>query len=340
MILSVAIIAILGACNSKQEENIPYEEKPVRVNIIKVKMEEFKNNLQYSGTVIPFQTIPLSFETIGTVETVLVDAGDKVKKGKLLATLDESSSKNLHQIALAKYQQAKDAYDRLKLVYDKGSLPEIKWIEMETNLEQAKYSLEMSKDNLEKCKLYSPVNGLVGHRDIEPGMSAISIGSAPIEIVDIKKVYIKFSIPENEVTKINKGMKATFTVSALDNKLYSGEVASISPVADKISRTYEAKIVLNNPGLELKPGMVCDVRPEGSVRQDVILIPYQSVNHDDMNNSYVFLVDTSKKRVKKQPVVTGQYQGTNLEIIEGLTSGQIIVSEGKEKLSDNTLIAM
>ena len=187
--------------------------------------------------------------------------------------------------------------------------------------------------------MYAPVNGMVGRRNIEPGMYSISLASAPLELVDIRQVYVKISVPENEVAKIVKGMKAAFTVSALNDKEFNGEVANISPVADRIARTYEAKILVPNPQFALKPGMVCDVKMETTMNKELILVPYQSVSKDNQNNVFVFVVDQQAKKAKKQLIKTGQYQDAGLEVTSGLEQGQIIVNGGKEKLSDNSLIA-
>lgn len=340
VIIPLSALIIMSACSSKTEQLKSINQKRVMVSTVEVKKQHVAANLRYSGTIEAFQTIPLSFETTGTINSVLVESGDEVKKGQLLATLDATDSKNMYQITLAKYQQAKDAYDRLKVVYEKGSLPEIKWIEMQTNLDQAKSSLEISKNNLDKCNLFSPVNGLVGSRNIEPGMYSLNIGSSPFELVDIKRVYVKISVPENELAKIQKGMKAQFLVSALNGETFEGVISNISPVADLISRTYEAKILVDNPEQTLKPGMVCDVNLEQTTDKDMILIPYQSVTKDADEKAYVFVVDPNEKKVKKQEVKTGQYYGSDLEILSGLAQGQIVVNEGKEKLSDNSLIAL
>jgi RND family efflux transporter MFP subunit len=340
VMIPIAAFALLAACNTKTEQLKTPGEKATPVSAVEVKKEKVVADLRYSGIIEAFQTIPLTFESTGTVEKVLADAGDEVKKGQLLATVDATDANNMYQITLAKYQQAKDAYDRLKEVYEKGSLSEIKWVEMETNLEQAKSSLEISKNNLAKCNLYSPVNGLVGKRNIEPGMYSLSIGSSPFELVDIKQVYVKISVPENEISKITKGMKASFSVSALDRESFEGIISNISPVADKISRTYEAKVKVDNSGQSLKPGMVCDVKLEQTTEKELVLIPYHSVSIDENENAYVFVIDQNTKRVKKHEVKTGQYYGTDLEIVSGLAQRQLIVNEGKEKLSDNSLIAL
>ena len=339
MIIPAMALCVLVACTSgENHENLPVV-KPITVTTAIVKKEKMVTALRYSGTVEAYQSIPLNFQTTGTVQEVLVDAGDIVKKGQLLATLDQTDAKSMYEITLSQYQQANDAYDRLKSVHDKGSLPEIKWVEMESKLEQAQSSLNLAANNLGKCKLFAPVNGMVGRRNIEPGMSSISIASAPLELVDIRQVYVKISVPENEVAKIVKGMRANFTLSALDNREFKGEVANISPVADRISRTYEAKILVQNPDLALKPGMVSDVKMEAVMEKEMVLVPYQSVSKDSENRAFVFLVDTKEKRARKQVIQPGQYQGTGMEVISGLEPGQIIVNGGKEKLSDNSLIA-
>ncbi len=339
MIISAMALCMLVACNPKQSEDIKLEVKQIPVTTVAVKQETVIAALRYSGTVEAFQSIPLTFQSTGTVEKVLVEAGDVVVKGQLLATIDETDAKSMYDITLSKYRQATDAYERLKKVHEQGSLPEIKWVEMESNLEQAKSSLELAKNNLDKCKLYAPVNGMVGRRNIEPGMSAITITSAPLELVDIRQVYVKISVPENEVARIVKGMRASFIVSALNDREFKGEVANISPVADRISRTYEAKILVQNPGLEIKPGMVCDVKMEASMEKEVIMVPNQSVSKDNENNVYVFVVDTAAKRARKQIIKPGRYLDSGLEVLSGLAAGQVIVNEGKEKLSDNSLIS-
>jgi len=339
MIIPAMALCMLVACNPKQIEDIKQETKQIPVTTVVVKQEKVMAALRYSGTVEAFQTIPLTFQSTGTVEKVLVEAGDVVQKGQLLATLDETDAKSMYDITLSKYRQATDAYERLKKVHEQGSLTEIKWVEMESNLEQAKSSLELAKNNLDKCKLYAPLSSMVGRRNIEPGMSAITITSAPLELVDIKQVYVKISVPENEVAKIVKGMRASFTVSALNDRAFKGEVANISPVADRISRTYEAKILVQNSNLAIKPGMVCDVKMETSMEKEVIMVPNQSVSKDSENKLYVFVVDTSAKRARKQIIKTGQYLDSGLEVVSGLAAGQVIVIEGKEKLSDNSLIS-
>jgi len=333
----VLVVSLLAGCNTKQPQEKLQTEKRIGVTVSEVKSERVTVKLRYSGTVEPSMTIPINFQTIGTVENVLVDVGDAVQKGQLLATLDNKDMRNLYEITKSKYQQAKDAYDRLKTVHDQGSLTEVKWVEMETNMEQAESSLELSKNNLEKCSLRAPVVGIIGRRNIEPGMSALGI-PAPLELVQIASVFVKISVPENEIGKLKKGLTANIMVSALNNTQFNGVISNVSVVADAFARTYEVKIIVNNPNLNLKPGMVCDVTMNLTTEKELMLVPYQSVSKDNDGKTYVFIVDVDRKKVKMQIIETGNYNGSNLEVLSGLSNGQLIVREGKEKLSDNSLI--
>ena len=337
MILSAIVIVFFG-CKQKPE-TIQKEVPSMKVKAQKVQTVSGLSNLRYSGTVEASQTIPLSFQGTGTVQQVFVQAGDAVRKGQLLATVDKTDNQSIYNSSLAMYQQAKDAYDRLKQVYDNGSLSEVKWVEMETNLKKAESQLEVAKNSLEKCNLYAPVSGIIGKRNVEPGQSALSSFS-PLELVKIETVLVKISVPENEIGKIKKGMAAAFTISALDSKRFEGIITNVGVVADQFSRTYEVKITVKNPEMEIKPGMVCDVVLDSTTEKRMVLVPYNAVTKDTDGNSFVFLVNENLKSVKKQIVKVGGYQTSGLEIIDGLTENQTIVVEGKEKLTDNSQIIL
>ena len=337
MILS-AIVIILFGCKQKQEA-VKQEVTAIKVKAQAVQTFNGLSDLRYSGTVEAAQTIPLSFQSSGTVEQVLVQEGDAVRKGQLLATVNKADNQSMYNLSLATYQQAKDAYDRLKQVYDNGSLSEVKWVEMETNLKKAESQLQVSKNSLEKCNLYAPVSGIIGKRNVEPGQLSLSSFS-PLELVKIETVLVKISVPENEIGKIKKGMNASFTISALENKQYEGTITNVGVVADQFSRTYEVKITVKNTNLEIKPGMVCDVTLNTTVEKQMVLVPYNAISKDTDGSSFVYVVTDDQKSVRKQIVKLGDYQNNGLEILSGLTANQSIVVEGKEKLTDNSQIIL
>lgn len=339
LIYSPMLIALVVSCG-RTKPILTSPEKVVAVRTVKVSNGEKSYLLRYSGTIEASQTIPLTFQSTGTIQKIYVEVGDVVKKGQLLASVDNTDMLNIYNASLAKYEQAKDAYNRLKSVHDQGSLPEIKWIEMETNLQQAKSTLEISKNNLGKCDMRAPAFGIVGRRNIEPGQSALGSSLSPIELVQIESVFVKIAVPENEISKITKGQKASFSVSALDGKPFEGTITNVSPVADAISRTYTVKITVKNPEYELKPGMVCDVTLHLEKESATLLVPYKAVSKDSNGKAFVYVVTDDGKRVRKQNIEVGSYRESGIEVLGGLSLQQNIVVEGKEKLSDNSLISL
>jgi RND family efflux transporter MFP subunit len=331
-------MALAVSCG-KTKPALTNTEKAVAVRTANVSLSEKSYVLRYSGTIEASQTIPLTFQSAGTIQKIYVETGDAVEKGQLLATVENTDMQNIYNASLAKYEQAQDAYNRLKSVHDQGSLPEIKWVEMETNLQQAKSTLEISRNNLEKCNMRAPVHGIVGRRNIEPGQSALGTALAPVELVRIESVYVKVSVPENEISKITKGLKATFSVSALDGKTFEGIVTNVSPVAETISRTYPVKITVKNPEFELKPGMVCDATLSLERASASLIAPYKAVSKDSDGMSYVYVVTEDGRRARKQIITTGPYRESGIEVTAGLSLNQKIVVEGKEKLSENSLIS-
>ena len=335
-LISLVLLIAMASCHTKQET-----EKKADISIhVKAKIVsriDGLSDLRYSGTVEASQTIPLTFQSTGTVEKVLVEEGDVVRKGQLLAIVNKADNQSIYNSALAKFQQAKDGYDRLKQVYDKGSLPEVKWVEMETNMKQAESQLQIAKNNLDKCNLYAPASGVVGSRNIEPGQSSLST-LAPLELVKIETVLVKIAVPENEIGKIKKGLKAGFIISALGNKKYQGMITHVGVVADRFSRTYEVKIAVNNTDMEMKPGMVCDVNLELEEGSHLLIVPYQAVSVDIAGKPFVWMVNSDKKTVKRTEVKLGSVEENGIEVLSGLVPNDLVVVEGKEKLSDDSII--
>lgn len=333
----IAIISIgLSGCTKNNGQPVSkIASIPVKVKTVDTMDDEA--NTSYVGTVEESVSVPTSFLTTGQAERVYISEGERVRRGQLLAELNSSNYLNMYQIALAKQKQAEDAFNRLSELYKKGSLPEIKYIEIQTSLEQAKSSTEIAQKNLNDCKLYSPIDGIVGQRSIEPGMSIIP-GVTAFNIVRIDKVFIKVAIPENEISKISKGQKAIVNVSALDNEQFEGAIEEKGVMANPLSHTYDVKIAVSNKNEKLYPGMVCNVQLELPSTSGAILIPLQSVQINGDGKKFVFKINPKTEKINVQFVETGSLKGSGVIVLQGLTSGDRIIVEGYQNINVNTII--
>jgi RND family efflux transporter MFP subunit len=210
-------------------------------------------------------------------------------------------------------------------------------VEIKTGLEQAHSLASISEKNLKDCNLYAPADGIVGRRMIEPGMSIIP-GNPVFQLVKIDKVNVKIPVPENEIAGINKGQKAWVKVSALGDRHFEGEVTEVGVLSNPLSHTYNIKVVLNNPDKLLKPGMVCKVNISNPSLEERIVIPMSAVQVGKNNSKYVFIANPSSNKITTKIVELGPIASNGVVVNNGLSNGDLLVTEGYQKINENSTI--
>lgn len=330
IITGIISVFLLIGC-SRQDTN--QNNNPVKVEVETLKISDAGQEFLYSGTIGESETIPLCFSGMGTVARVYVNEGDYVKKGQLLASLDNTTSQSTYAIMLAQEQQAEDAYKRLTPMYKNGNLSEVKYIEVETGLQKAKASAAIAKKNLDDCNLYSTADGYIGTRSINPGMTAMP-NLTSITVVKINKVFACVSVAENEISQIRKGQKASVTIGALEAKVYDGTVEEVGVMADPIAHSYKIKIGIVNGGMLIKPGMICTASILGQNKKQSLTAPGRAVLIDEAGKNFVYVISPQNRAVRKY-VVTGQLLNEGIQILSGLQINDKVVVAGQLKLVDN-----
>ena len=230
------LLLLFGLTSCQNNGDKQTTMSPVKVKVLRVSSSEIDGTERFSGTVEEANSTSLSFSIMGTVKTVHVGLGDRVAKGQLIATVDPLSMQSSYDAAKASLAQAEDAYRRMKELYDKGSLPEIKWVEVQSKLQQAKSMEEVARKNLDDCKLYAPFSGIISEKMAEVGQN-IMPGLSVVKLVTANQLKVKIAVPETEIAAIATGQKATITVSALNGRVFAGTVTEIGIVANPLSRS-------------------------------------------------------------------------------------------------------
>jgi membrane fusion protein, multidrug efflux system len=328
------IVSLHVGCSMKADEQ-QAAQTAIKVRVEQAKAFDFTQAISYSGSIEAAESIPLSFAAMGTVAAVFVAEGDEVRKGRLLAALNDESAKNAYEMALAALKQAEDAFQRLSPMYKNGNLPEIKMIECETNLNKARSAAAISKKNLDDCRLYAPAAGLIGRRSIEPGMIATP-NLASITIIKIQRVYARVAVSENEIASVHKGQAARIHIAALPRPDYTGRVEEIGVVADPLAHSYKIKIGLNNPDNAIKPGMICQVFVDNKSSHGSV-IPVRAVLTSDHGDRFVYVVN-SENRAVRRVVTLGELLQEAVEIKSGLEKDDRVITSGQQKLIDNAAV--
>ena len=333
--IAVALSALVFACNKPAETSPAAAVIPVKTMVIAE--SETSGNKSYVGTMEESVVVSLSFPLMGTVDKVFVREGQRVRHGQLLASLNTTSAENALQVALAKQRQAQDAYDRLLQVHKEGSLPDIKLVEVETGLQQAKSLVAISKKNLDDCKLHASRDGVIAKRAVEPGVTVNTVEEA-FKIVSIDPVLVKIPVPENEIGSIALGQAAHLTVPALGNRVYTGKVTVKGVEASVVSHTYDVKITINNTDGSLMPGMVCKTTLNNTKSLTKIEVPNRVIQLAPNGEKYVWVVNDSV--ANRQAVTTGDLTDNGIIVSSGLAVGSIIVVDGFSKLSEGAKISV
>lgn len=329
-------LCLLAGCQSKEQTEHP-SPAFVKARVVEDNVSTMEKH--YSGTAEEESGTPLSFATAGTVQDLHFHVGQQVTKGQLLATLDPAALQNTYNAAHATLEQAKDAFSRMKQLHEKGSLPDIKWVEVQSKLEQAVSMEQIASKSLKDCKLYAPYSGVIARKEVETGQNVMP-GMPVAQLVTASILRIKIAVPETEISSIEVGQEATIRVAALGGKVFKATVAEIGVVANPLSRSYDVKLKLEDNHTELLPGMVTDVcvRLSGSGKESHPVIPADIVQIDEQNTTFVWTV--KDRKAHKQEIVCGEYRADGVTVLSGLSPGDSIITKGQQKVCEGTEVAL
>ena len=328
-----SVIILTTGCTGRTETAKTERAIPVKTVVVSGSSTTIERN--YIGTAEEANAILLSFPLMGTVEQVSVSEGQRVSKGQLLATLNSETAQNSLDVAKAALGQALDAYDRIKSLYEKGSVTDLQLVEVETGLKQAKGMEAIALKNLEDTKLYAPFAGIIAKRSVEAGVNVMP-GVSVFRLVSIDEMDVKVPVPENEISNIRPGQPATVTVSALGNREFSGTVLQKGVASNAVTRTYDVKIRLKNPQSELMPGMSCRVVIAHDDTETRIVIPNKSVQIAPDGRRFVWLAEGGV--ATRRFIITGTLTDFGVTVESGLSDGDRLITEGGNKISEGMQI--
>ncbi|MBR5747393.1 MAG: efflux RND transporter periplasmic adaptor subunit [Prevotella sp.] len=343
--IGLLTVLIVCSCGEKKGSGV---KAPTRVKTEVVNGSGFMVNGQsFVGIVEEREATAVSFTGMGVVKRVLVNEGQAVAKGQLLAEMDDTQARNLLNGAEAQMNQANDALERYKMLHDNGSLPEVQWVEIQSKVAQAKSQYEVAKKNLADCRLTAPVSGIIGKKLVGAGETAMP-SQAVVTILDISSVKVKVSIPEAEISGITASTPSTINVEAAQKQVNGGRIEK-GIQADALTHTYEVRINVQNGDRKLLPGMVASVQfvavpqPLGSAASLVeeqtgrAMLPVTAVQKRADGSLFVWTV-AKDSTAHRTTVTTGETQGNRIAVSSGIENGQRVVTEGYQKLSEGTKV--
>lgn len=337
--LSLCIMSMLlfTACN-KKEENV---KEKVSVKIVKMldlkNSASFAKSFSYPSEVNAFQDSTMAFELNGKIVKFYYKEGQKVKRGSIIAKLDDAIYKANYNAASANYNQALVNYKRYEKLLKSKSVAKIKFEQQRQNLAITKAAMQVAKKNLEETKLVAEFDGIMAKKMVND-YARVTAKQPIVRLQDNSSYKIKFFVPESDIQQVKGELSPKHIASIVDfyiilgndkNKKYEAKLIDISTTAEEVTRTFEATLQMElQNNVTILPGMTAQVNAvEKKIRETRVFIPYKSVFSDNTKYSFIWVVNENDK-VYKQQITTGKISKGSVEVIGGLDGVLKIVTSG------------
>ena len=328
VLFTLAAVVLLAGCSKKSKYSY-LTDKPLPVEIEVVGETSKMVEDTYVGEIKAKVDISLVFPLGGQITGIFVKRGDRVKAGQLIATVDSTQAKALLESAEAMHAQAVDAYNRLKPLHAEGGISDLKWVEMETNLEKARSMVISSRKRFEDCALRASQDGIVNMRtNIDVGQH-VGFGQPIGSLMDLSGFRVEFTVPESEVGELTIGQRLTVSLPAL-GKQYDAKISEKSMAASHVAHTYRVRADIVSPEAvkDLLPGMVC--RALISQReQNGYIISAGCIQTQQRGHSVWVLHNGLAER---RMVTIKEFVENGVLVSEGIAYGDTVISKGYQKM--------
>jgi RND family efflux transporter MFP subunit len=329
--------------------------RPVRFE--KVIMYGGQQTRTFSGISKSGLETNLSFKVGGTVKRLLVNVGDEIRAGQLIAVLDATDySLQLDQTRSARtqaevqMQNARSTYERVSKLYETGSvsvndyeLAKTAYESARAGLNSARKQVQLAEQRVNYTRLRAPISGHVAkvnteiNENVSPGFSIITLTSG-------SDIEVTVGMPESFITMVKEGDTVTVRFSTMETESFPGIVTEVSYIAGAASTTYPVTIQLQKHSENIRPGMTASVifNLTSEVEKESILVPSVAVGEENEQN-FVYVLDVlagDTATVHKRLVTIGEFTGSGFEITEGLEDGEMVVTAGLSKLSEGMKVKL
>lgn len=319
---------------AKKENEVKAAKPPVNAVTLILSPSTITDRINLPGAIEPWTRLQLMAKIGGTIEEVLVTEGAHVKKGDILARIEDADYTIALDRAQAAYSLAKDDFERDKEIYKKGVIPAATLDINRTKMQTTKADFDNAKLMLSRTVVTSPMDGVIRRLDAKVGLQ-LSIGDPIAEILEIDRVKAIIGIPESDVTAVRKLDTVNITIQALDDKKIKAEKHFLSPAPETTARLYNLELKIDNPENEVLTGMFVRADIVKKQIENSISVPFYSVISRN-NEQYVY-IEKGGLAVKKE-VLLGIMENWMVQVKEGLSAGDKLIVEGHRDVEDGQKI--
>ncbi len=323
------LLLSLGACNEPKTEEDKVEAA-IPVAVAAVSQGPIAASYKATATVVAAAETTVVAKVAGIVVDIMVEEGQAVEAGAILAQLETERLKLERDRAHARHQQLLNEYARQQDVYAKNLISRDAYERTRFERDAAAAEFALAELRLREAFIRAPIAGTVSARHIKLG-NMVQLNAPLFQLTDLSRLQAVLHVPEREMAKLAPGQRAAMRADAWPQDHFSGAVERINPLVDAGSGTVKVTIALQNRERKLLPGMFGKIEVEYDHHPQALLIPKNAVLIEDALAS-VFVIEQGKAR--RRPVRLGYSNADSHEILEGLQAGDQVVTTGRASLKD------
>jgi HlyD family secretion protein len=357
--LAVAAALLASACRGSETAaaaSVP--EQRIDVPAISARLVDLEATLQISGSLAPQARVGVAAKMPGTLSRVVVQIGDRVRAGQIVAALDTREVDAQVDGAMAAVSVAHAAletaeaglanaaleHERATNLFEKGALPRQRLDGAETahraasaqrnlaraNLEQAEAALRRARDAQRDATLASPIDGVLVERNYDAGNLVSPVGRPVVAVADLRVMKLEAGVSELDAGRLRPGMPARVTVQARPGDVFEGQLTAIAPEVDARNRHFRIEVRVANRNSALLSGMYGVATIPVARAAHAVAVPREAVTTREGRRQ---VLKIESDIVRAVPVTEGITNGTLVQIVEGLRAGDIVVADARRDVA-------
>lgn len=350
--------AFMGKMMNDFFDNMP---QPAAVSTYEARQDNWASILEAVGTVNAVNGVNVTAQVPGEVEAIEFESGDSVKKGDVLIRLEAAADRAQLNALEATAGLARQEYDRYQRLFKQGSISRSELDNRRAQRDQAVAQAQAQREQLNYKTVRAPFDGVLGIRQVDLGQF-LQAGTPVVSLNQLQPIFVDFALPEQELSRIEKGLKVRVTLDAYTDQQFEGEISAIEPGVSEATRNVSVQARFENEDNKLRPGMFASVDIQLPQSEDVVVIPRTAISYAPYGNAVFVLKDAPQKGesdeneesdadsekkaegadkiVKKRFVKLGRRRGDLVAVIDGLKPGEVVATSGLLKLRNDAAVTI
>lgn len=355
VIVVVSVFLLLAGCKNGEDppagpkgQGKGSEAPGLNVVVSKVETRDVAYQVKTLGSIEPEESVQVTAQVSGVVSHVAFEAGDHISQDTILLQIDPDRYQLELERAQAEYRRAVADWRRVdeemkrreRLAKDGlvsneelfGARQESE--RLEAVAASSKAAMDLAEQNFQRCQVRSPRAGTINTRSVDTGQF-VQTGNVLATLINTARLRLRFKVSDAESMHVAKGQIVNFKVSSLGEQDFPAQVYYVGAVADAATRQVEVLAWVKNPG-PLKPGFFAEVTLNTESHKNALVVPESAVQASE-RGFVVYVVDSG--HASQRPVQIGLRTGNGMvEILSGIKSGDTVVREGSDRLSDGVAV--